>query len=73
MCHASVAHFTRTGNSDTPENTASLPSASAVTVRVSGHQLVKLLEDLSRFLLLLPFTLCVIIDADAFEMAQPEP
>ena len=30
VCHASVAHFTRTGNSDTPANTASLPSASGL-------------------------------------------
>ena len=27
-CHGSVAHFTRIGNSDTPENTASLPRVS---------------------------------------------
>src|SRR6266481_879128 len=27
-CHAREAHFTRTGNSDTPANTASLPSSS---------------------------------------------
>ena len=35
VCQASVAHFTRTGNSETPENTASLPSASG---RRSPHR-----------------------------------
>ena len=29
VCHGSDAHFTRTGNSETPENTASLPSSGA--------------------------------------------
>src|SRR5580704_13456452 len=28
VCHAKLAHFTRTGNSDTPANTANLPRAS---------------------------------------------
>ena len=28
-CHARLAHFTRTGKADTPENTASLPRVSA--------------------------------------------
>lgn len=29
VCHASVAHFTRAGNSETPENTASFPISSS--------------------------------------------
>ena len=33
VCQASVAHFTRTGNSDTPEKTASLPSSACSAVR----------------------------------------
>ncbi len=44
-----------------------------VTFRMSGDQAVKLFEDLLRFLFALPFTLCVIMEAEAFEIAQPAP
>ena len=45
VCHDRLAHFTRTGNSDTPENTASLPRVSDFAGRQrAGHQLVEPLE-----------------------------
>ena len=49
MCQGSEAHFTRTGNSQTPENAASLPSSgaafSAAFVGSEVEQLVEALEE----------------------------
>ena len=51
VCHDRLAHFTRTGNSDTPENTASLPRVSASSGgQRPGHQLVEPLEQRVGFL-----------------------
>jgi hypothetical protein len=41
--------------------------------RLARHQLVELVENSFRSALVLPFTLCVIMDAEALEMAHPEP
>src|SRR5947208_746239 len=71
--HASVAHLTRTGNWRTPASTESLPRSStgasgdAVTVRWKRS------NSASASATVFPFTLSVMSDADAFEMAQPDP
>src|SRR5205807_2365876 len=40
VCHASVAHFTRAGNSDTPENAARRPSSAVL--RLPGSPVTSL-------------------------------
>src|SRR6266699_5092011 len=75
VCQARVAHLTRTGNLETPEKTASLPSSARVPF--AGDWPVTSLWNWSKSLaasaLVLPFTLCVIMDAEAVEIAHPEP
>src|SRR5205823_7199250 len=75
VCQARLAHFTRTGNSDTPERTASFPSPAVftgspgfpVTIRwKSWNSWWAWTRDF-------PFTASVMRDADAFEIAQPWP
>ena len=69
-----LAHFTRTGNADTPENTASLPRVSdspGGSVPVTSWW--KRSNSFSVSSRLLPLTAPVISDADALEMAHPAP
>ena len=57
VCHGSVAHLTRTGNSRTPEKTASLPSSGApgfVLAVLPRDQVVEALEEGLRFRARLP-------------------
>src|SRR6185437_6252896 len=71
-CHARVAHLTRNGNSETPANTPSLPNASGsppLPVTRSWKRVKKASASCAD----LPFSDCVIIEADAFEMAHPAP
>src|SRR4051794_25810224 len=72
-CHARVAHFTRTGNSETPEKTASLPSASASAACCPVTTLWNSSNICSTSSVFLPFKAWVIMEAEAFEIAQPEP
>jgi hypothetical protein len=69
--------LTRTGNSQTPENTASLPSSGAAfSPALSGDAVTsswKRVKSRSTSARLLPLTLSVIIEADAVEIEQPEP
>ena len=76
VCQASVAHLTRAGNfGDAAETLPACPvgRVRSLALGVAGNQAVKLLEELQRLFLVLPFRICVIIEADAREMAQPEP
>jgi hypothetical protein len=68
--------LTRVGYSDTPENTASLPSVAAAAAAASGGAVImswKLVNNASASATVRPLTLSVIIDADAFEIAHPVP
>src|SRR6185503_9376457 len=62
VCHARVAHLTRIGNSDTPPNTARLPSSSssagAPVVRAWNSR-----NSLSTSATVLPLTASVMVDA----------
>src|SRR6266480_408246 len=75
VCHARLAHFTRTGNSDTPERTASLPRDPVSTG--SPGRPVTILRNFSNnscaWALDFPFTASVIREAEAFEIAHPWP
>src|ERR1022692_3116685 len=75
VCHASVAHLTRAGNWRTPEKTASLPrpAPSALTSGGPVRRSWNFPYSVSASARLLPFTESVMIDAEAFEIAQPEP
>src|SRR2546425_587562 len=74
VCQAKLAHFTRTGNSQTPDRTASLPREASTG---SPGRAVTILWNLSKrrwaSAFDLPFTASVISDADAFEIAHPWP
>src|SRR5947208_5919923 len=73
VCQQRLAHFTRAGNSRTPDSAASLPSAPSASVpeRVSS---ACTLSNSSRIAVRsLPLTASVIRDAEAVEMAQPRP
>src|SRR2546422_3928494 len=75
VCHARLAHFTRTGNSHTPERTASLPRdpvstgspGRPVTIRwnFSNNSCACVFD--------FPLMASVMSDAEAFEIAQPCP
>src|ERR1043166_4251935 len=71
-CQASVAHFTRVGNSHTPEKTTSLPKSSASPAFPITRSRKRLKIDSTSWTDL-PLRLSVITDAEAFEIAQPEP
>src|SRR5206468_3945798 len=75
VCHARLAHFTRTGNSHTPERTASLPR-DPVSMGSPGRP-VTILRNFSNnscaCALDFPFTASVIREAEAFEIAHPWP
>src|SRR5206468_7491435 len=75
VCQARLAHFTRAGNSHTPERTASFPSSCGSTLVLGS--LVSILWTLSKSTSVsarvFPFTLVVINEAEALEIAQPAP
>src|SRR2546428_2437874 len=74
VCQARLAHFTRTGNSQTPERTASLPRE--VSTGSPGRAVTILWNrSKSRWASAfdLPFTASVMSDADALEIAHPWP
>src|SRR2546428_3763788 len=77
VCQGREAHFTRTGNSETPENTDSLPSSGAAFSRAREGSLVtrrwKRSKRASASERVLPRRASVIIEADAVEMEQPAP
>src|SRR5216117_832570 len=68
-CHARFAHLMRLGNARTPENAASLPGAFAPPASISRKASNIVSASFSGF----PFTASVISDAEAFEIAHPEP
>src|SRR5207245_11106196 len=74
VCHGRLAHFTRTGNSQTPESTASFPSEPSTG---SPGRPVTILWNFSNIVWAstfdLPLTASVMSEADAFETAQPCP
>src|ERR1051326_5642814 len=75
VCQGSVAHLTRTGYFFTPAKTASLPSDSACW-GVNAGSVVMWWKPSKSLLIssrLFPLAICVIIDADAVQMAQPLP
>src|SRR3990170_282128 len=75
VCHGNVAHFTLTGNSRTPEKTASFPS-SPLSNTVSMSPVTRrcnLSKSISASARVFPFMLAVISEADALEIAHPEP
>src|SRR6267378_142755 len=75
VCQGRLAHFTRTGNSQTPERTASFPS-DWVSIRSPGRPVTILWNFSKRSRAWgsdFPFTASVIRDAEAFEIAQPWP
>src|SRR3989441_2331261 len=74
VCQGRLAHFTRTGNSQTPDRTVSLPrdastgsSGRAVTILWNRW------NSACASAVDLPLTASVISDAEAFEIAQPWP
>src|SRR5213594_3293622 len=74
VCQARLAHFTRTGNSQTPDRTASLPRE--VSTGSPGRAVTILWNRSKRrwaSAFDLPFTASVISDAEAFEIAHPWP
>src|SRR5215208_5005206 len=73
-CHDRLAHLIRTGNSDTPPKAASFPSDAASfgsLVPVTSRR--KRSKSSSASALVFPLTALVINDAEAREIAQPEP
>src|SRR5690606_22133857 len=71
VCQASVAHFTRAGNSRTPDSTSSLPKSRSGCDSVSMACMS--LNNCSTSSTGMPFTASVMSDAEAVEMAQPWP
>src|SRR6058998_4390510 len=74
VCQARLAHLTRTGNSQTPDRTASFPRE--VSTGSPGRAVTILWNrSKSRWASAfdLPFTASVMSDADAFEIAHPWP
>src|SRR5439155_3850322 len=70
-CQGRIAHFTRAGNLCTPANTASLPTPSLLLPVVTRS--CTLSNNAFTSALVFPLSVSVRMDADAFEMAQPEP
>src|SRR5207244_5980253 len=68
-CQARFAHLMRLGNARTPENAASLPGALAPPASMSRNAS----NISSASPIRLPLTASVINEADALEIAQPEP
>src|SRR5918994_6844025 len=76
VCQAKLAHFTLAGNLHTPDNIFSLPrrSSSSSSTPISPVSILWTLSNtLSASASDLPFSSVVIIEADALEMAQPDP
>ena len=76
VCQASVAHFTRTGNSRTPAKHRELAElrVGGRRRRSAGHEPVEALEELLGLLdASCPSRASVISDAEAVEIAQPRP
>src|SRR5690606_33454129 len=71
VCQASVAHFTRDGNSRTPDRTSSLPRSQSGWASVSMAWILR--NSASTCSTGWPRTASVINEADAVEMAQPWP
>src|SRR6266404_2260333 len=74
VCHAKLAHFTRAGYFETPENTASFPSLSASPP--CGPSVTNLWtpsNNCSASARVLPRNASVNSDADDVEIAQPDP
>src|ERR1035441_448446 len=72
VCHAKVAHLTRAGESRTPQKTTSLPRSWLTAESVVSNSW-NLSSSLSASARVLPLRLSVISDAEAVEMAHPEP
>src|SRR5574340_1182879 len=72
VCHTSVAHLTRAGNSLTPDSTSSLPTSTA-SASASTSMAWNDWNNCSTSSILRPLTASVMSDADAVEMAQPRP
>src|SRR4029450_5308656 len=77
VCQARLAHLTRAGNLHTPERIVSLPTPLPPCGPFLSASPVSILCTLSKSSLasasVLPFNSAVIIDAEAFEIAQPDP
>src|SRR5437016_5239805 len=77
-CHARVAHLMREGKARTPSSAASLPrlETSAGSVFTPGSRVTMATNRWNRFSASrwgFAFTACVISEAEAREIAQPEP
>src|SRR6516162_2260808 len=75
VCHARVAHLTRAGNSEIPEKTASFPSPelSLFAKSLPVTRSWKVSKRASASACVLPFNVSVRMDAEAVEIAQPDP
>src|SRR5262249_20329624 len=75
VCQGRVAHLTRTGYSRTPENTSSFPRSGPFRLPASLPVISawNFSNSASASARVFPFTLSVIIDAEAVEIAQPAP
>src|ERR1017187_1341688 len=72
VCHARVAHLPRAGESRTPQKTTSLPRSLLTAVSVVSNSW-NFSSSLSASVRDLPLRLSVIREADAVEMAHPDP
>src|SRR5262249_1686871 len=74
-CQGRVAHLIRLGNSRTPAKTASLPSVSVGSASAGAPVTIawKRPNKACASATALPWSCAVIMDADALEMAHPEP
>ena len=71
-----MAHLTRIGNSCTPAKTASLPSSAAAVAAFEGSAVTSSWNrsnSASASATVFPLRASVIIEAEAVEIAQPEP
>ena len=73
MCHASVAHLTRTGYSRTPSKTCSLPSSTPCSAATPVSMWWKPSKISFASVTLLPLTASVMSEVEAVQMAQPWP
>ena len=77
MCQARAAHLTLTGNSDTPAKTASFPSSGTERPEAWEGSLVMRSWNRSNRACacdrVRPFTLSVIMEAEAVKIEQPAP
>src|SRR5215510_9508819 len=75
VCQGSVAHLIRIGNSRTPARTASRPGRAEGSAedRSSVSMALNCSTAAAASLSVFPLSAAVIIEAEAFEMAQPDP